>query len=278
MIIESDIDEQINEFFTRNIRELEAGRGHALAPGVRQFALNQVKMYFARLSEIAERVTDTEVKLTLPGQTTPSGRKFTIEGIVDIIRERDKTVLYDIKTHDTSDVVANVPDYEGQLNVYAHIWQTLRGEPLDEMAIISTRYPAAIEEALIDGDEEQLRSALAAWQPVVPIPFSPERVKDMVHEFGGVVDQIEDHEFPAPPLTILNATLPGMRSRFAVAICRNCDARFSCASYREYMRSSGGPVDATFRRYLNDLGDDLDQEEFLAASLDAAMSGTDIEA
>jgi hypothetical protein len=33
----------------------------------------------------------------------------------------------------------------------------------------------------------------------------------------------------------LNETMPGTRSiRFGTHVCRNCDARFSCASYRQY--------------------------------------------
>ena len=49
----------IEEAFERNLAELQADRGHALAPDVRATALNQVKLYWMRLREIAEKVTDT---------------------------------------------------------------------------------------------------------------------------------------------------------------------------------------------------------------------------
>ena len=160
--IEPAMEERIREFFERNLAELEADRGHALAPGVRRVALEQVKLYYRRLRDIADKVTDTEVRLGLPGQRTPAGRHFAIEGIVDIVRERDRTVLYDIKTHDSEEIRGNLTEYEKQLNVYAHIWQGLRGESLDETAVICTRYPRAVEQALLDQDEPALETALAA--------------------------------------------------------------------------------------------------------------------
>ena len=57
-------------------------------------------MYFRKMREVAETVSETEVKLTLPEQVSPHGNKFTIEGVVDIIRENESTTMYDIKTHD----------------------------------------------------------------------------------------------------------------------------------------------------------------------------------
>ena len=74
--------------------------GHALTDEGRQNAFNQILFYWKKLNSIAKKVTDTEVKLTLPEQITPDGRKFSIEGIVDIVREEDETWMYDIKTHD----------------------------------------------------------------------------------------------------------------------------------------------------------------------------------
>src|SRR5438132_4108752 len=182
------VDALINEAFERNLAELQADRGHALAPDVRTTALNQVKLYWKRLREIAEKVTDTEVRLNLPGQKTPAGRVFNIEGVVDIVRERDRTVLYDVKTHEADEIRGNLDEYEKQLNVYAHIWQGLRGEQLDETSVICTRYPRVVEEALIGGDEATLEKALATWDPVIPIPFDAKRVDAIIDEFGTVVD------------------------------------------------------------------------------------------
>ena len=270
-----DIDAQIEDFFQRNLRELEADRGHALAPGVRATALNQVKLYYRRLQEIAEKVTDTEVKLSLPGQHTPAGRPFTIEGVVDIVREKDRTVLYDIKTHDAVEIRANVGDYAKQLSVYAHIWQGLRQERLDETAVICTRYPRSVEQALAEGDDTALANALAAWEPVIPVPLEGQGLGELVHEFGETVDLIEDHRFAAPDLAVLQSTPPGLPARFAVSVCRNCDARFSCASYREYARHSSAGAESAFRQYLDDVGDEDEVEELRLAALEVAPPAID---
>jgi hypothetical protein len=264
------IDELIEEAFERNLAELQADKGHALAPDVRATALNQVRLYWRRLRDIAEKVTDTEVWLSLPGQKTPAGREFTIEGIVDIVREKDRTVLYDIKTHEAEEIRANLGEYEKQLNVYAHIWQGLRGERLDETSVICTRYPRPVEEALASEDDTALEETLAAWNPVIPIPFNPDRVDVIITEFGGVVDKIEDHRFSPRDLATLRTREPGLSAVFAVAICRNCDARFSCHSYRNYTLGAHASTEGRFRQYIEETLDDLEQEATRLAALDAS--------
>jgi len=263
------VDAFIEDSFERNLAELQADKGHALAPDVRTTALNQVKLYWRRLRDIAEKVTDTEVRLSLPGQTTPAGREFTIEGIVDIVREKDRTVLYDIKTHDADEIRGNLDEYEKQLNIYAHIWQGLRGERLDETAVICTRFPRAVEEALLSGAESAIQTAVTAWEPVIAIPFDPARVEAIIGEFGNVVDQIENHSFEPRDLATLKTLEPGLRTIFAVAVCRNCDARFSCRSYREYSMGSHTPTEGRFRQYIEETPDDLEQEAMRLAALDA---------
>lgn len=268
--IDEQVDAVIEEAFERNLAELQADKGHALAPEVRATALYQVKLYWKRLRDIAERVTDTEVRLNLPGQRTSAGREFNIEGIVDIVRERDRTILYDIKTHDSDEIRANLGEYQKQLNVYAHIWQGLRGEQLDETAVICTRYPRDIEQALLSGDEHKLNEAVSAWDPVIPIPFDPLRVNDVVAEFADIVDHIEDHHFSPRDLETLRSREAGLRAVFAVAVCRNCDARFSCQSYRDYAVGSSARAEGRFSQYIQEHLDDLEQELARTAGLDAS--------
>ena len=117
----------IRKMFDENFQRLRAESGHSLSPEVKNLAWQQVVLYWRRLRDIAESITDTEVRLNLPCQKTPKGRAFSIEGVVDIVREADRTTMYDIKTHDLNFVKENLPFYEKQLNVYAYIWQHLRG-------------------------------------------------------------------------------------------------------------------------------------------------------
>lgn len=94
---------------------------------------------------------------------------------------------------------------------------------------------------------------LARWSPVIPIPFEPEHVAETVRQFSEVVDLIEDGRFTPADLTTLHRLLPGATRTFASAeICRRCDARFSCASYRACAHAASQGVEASFREYFDD--------------------------
>jgi len=262
-----DIEQRLNEFFEENMAALALESGHSLTPEVKETARQQVLMYWRRLREVAERITDTEVRLSLPQQRSPAGRTFAIEGIVDIVREDERVVMYDIKTHDTEAIRANIEDYERQLNVYAHIWQNLRGQPLDETAVICTQLPEALRQAAMVRDERRIEHELTRWEPVIPIPFEPEHVTETVRQFGAVVDLIEDGCFAPTDLVTLQARLPGTTRTFASEICRRCDARFSCASYRAYAHAASQGAEVRFRQYFDDFGEETEQAERVAAGL-----------
>lgn len=262
-----DIEQRINEFFEENLAALALESGHSLSPEVRETARQQVLMYWRKLNKIALRITDTEVRLSLPQQTSPRGRTFAIEGVVDIVREDERVVMYDIKTHDTEAIKANIDDYERQLNVYAHIWQNLRGQHLDETAVICTQLPEALRQATSARDERRMVYEMARWDPVIPIPFDPEHVAETVHAFGAIVDRIEDGAFAPADLLTLQTRLEGTTRTFASEICRRCDARFSCASYRAYAHEASHGTEVRFRQYFDDFGDDVEQNERIVASL-----------
>ncbi|MFH1905960.1 MAG: PD-(D/E)XK nuclease family protein [Chloroflexota bacterium] len=270
---ELELEAYIRQVFEQNYEELRLDSGHAISPDVKRTALNQVLLYWRVLRDIAENVTDTEVRLNLPGQETPRGRDYTIEGVVDILREKDRTVMYDIKTHDADYVRANLDLYEQQLNVYAHIWKELRKQRLDEMAVIATDYPEAVRDALANENDDELAYALRQWQPVVPIEFDPRRLEETVKEFGQVVDAIEDGRFVPPPLEKLQEHMPGLRNiRFGTHVCRNCDARFSCSSYRQYAWLGGRQTaDRAIMQYLQEALTDAEQESWRSANLEVAL-------
>jgi len=274
----NDIESKIVQFFEENFEALRMESGHSLSPEAKVAALQQVLLYWRRLQHVAEKVTDTEVRLILPEQQTPRGRTFNIEGVVDIVRENDRTVMYDVKTHDAGDVRANVADYQKQLNVYAHIWQNLRGQRLDETAVISTAFPESVKIALQNGKDAQLQRELQQWQPLIPIPFSTENVKPTIHEFGETVDKIEDGEFAPPPLAKLKSKPAGMKVIFAVQVCRNCDARFSCSAYRAYSQTSRGAAESRFRYlFFDDTTSETERDDRVMAGLEAADLAENVE-
>jgi hypothetical protein len=264
---DDEIETFIRDVFEENFEQLRLESGHTISANAKEAALNQVLLYWRKLHDIAERITDTEVILSLPGQETPGGREYTIEGVVDIVREEDRVVMYDIKTHDADYIRANIELYQQQLNVYAFIWEELRKQPLDESAIISTAFPDYVGRAMDSGDSEQLQAALKRWDPIIPIVYDPAQRDRTLHEFGKVVDMIEEGEFEAPPVERLREKIPGPREeRFAVRVCRNCDARFSCDAYRSYVAPSGTASMAYF------IESDPDTEEWRTANLESLSS------
>ena len=260
------IQDKIDEFFERNYEMLRAEGGRPLTADLRKKALNQVRQYYAKMHEVAEKVTETEVKLTLPEQRTPAGRRFSIEGVVDIVREDDETWMYDIKTHQPDMIRDNQELYAEQLNVYAYIYQTLRGNKLDQTAIICTSFPPALDEALKQQNPARISREFAEWDPVIPIPFDQGGVEQMIQNFGEVIDRIEDKDFEPPSLSRLEESFGGGRGVFANKICRQCDARFSCESYRAFARKRYGRG-FDFRRFFTEDRDENAQEDWIAGNL-----------
>ena len=234
--------------------------GHSITRDTLEIARLQVLLYWRKLRDVAVNVTETEVTLTLPGQTTPDGRKFGIEGVADIVREDTRTVMYDLKTHSPEQIQGNRDTYAQQLNVYAHIWQMLREQPLDEQCIICTQLPRDLRDAALDRHRNPARFEhfLDMWQPLIHIDADKASVHDTVQKFGAVVDSIERGDFAPPHPAVLQDPAPGGRLAFARDVCRNCDARFSCNAYRTYIRggSRAGQFEKQFKQYLEDYGDD----------------------
>lgn len=266
-MIDPEIEKLIKEYFEQNYELLRLEGGHAMTDDVKQAAYQQVLLYFKKLQHIAEKVTETEVKLTLPDQTTPEGRKFNIEGIVDIVKEDNDTWMYDIKTHDADYVAGNIENYERQLNVYAHIYQELRGNQLDHTAVIATSIPSSLREALAGADAKRLDFELSKWDPVIEIPVDKHKVKATIDDFASIVDKIEGNCFEPASMETLKSRIPGANSIFAVNVCRNCDARFSCESYRTYAQQSGARSQGAYKKYFIDFGPEFQQQEFISANL-----------
>lgn len=266
MIKDDEMLQFIQGVFEENYELLRLEGGHSLSPHVKQLALQQVQFYWKKLKSLAENVSETEVKLTLPLQKTPKGRKYTIQGIVDVVREDNQTVLYDIKTHDVEFVRSHKENYEGQLNIYAHIWQTIHGQSLDGTSIIATGRTEELRSAIHSGDQKRLNEALERWEPEVPIHFDEKKVEQTLRAFGEVVDMIEDGEFAPPSIDKLRSKIRDNKL-FVDYVCRNCDIRFSCETFREYsFTSSRRKGDLLW--YYEDYGAEHERIEFLNANLE----------
>lgn len=276
---EEEIEQFILDAFKMNLEILRLETGMAITHEIKQTAFNQVRLYWQVLKEIALRVTDTEVRLSLPQQVTPRGRGFGIEGVVDIVQEENETWLYDIKTHDADFVRSNSEFYEDQLIIYSHIWQNIHQTPIDHTAIICTDYPQAVQEALMQDNPLNLARALERWQPVIEIEPDLSHISETIQDFAEVVDQIHDSEFAPPPVEKLEAPFStGQNIRFATRVCRNCDARFSCSAYRIYARHGRGQTEKNFLQYFAELEKAEPLEEWRTTNLDEALETGELRA
>lgn len=262
-----DFEAQIKILFDENYEFLKAEGGDVVTEFVRKEAFSQVLQYWKRNRPLIDKITESEVKLTLPGLRTPrKGIPYNLEGVVDIVREGGETWMYDLKTHERAAIESNLDGYKAQLNVYAYIWRGLRGNKLDNTAIISTPLPPALKNAIRSGNDEAIARERAAWDPIIPLGYSENEIERMIEEFGAVVEAIEDHEFQPPPTDRLTLKESKDRNIFAVRVCRNCDIRYSCASFRDYAKSSDRGNQG-FRRYLDDYGTENTAEAFIEGNL-----------
>lgn len=226
--------DELRYIFEDNFEELKFESRRSIAPHMKEFAWQQIKLYYEKLDYIASKVTETEAKLILPNQITPKGKNYTIHGVVDIVNEDDSIVMYDIKTHKSEDVKANKDIYKAQLNVYAYMWKNLRNSEIDNIAIIATSPPDDLKTAIYDNDEYKMNELIDRWNPLVDLHFDEEDVINQIMSFGETVDKIEDGIFEAPSIDKLKNIKNGQKMPFGTAVCRHCDARYSCNSYDEY--------------------------------------------
>lgn len=254
-----EIEDRITEMFEQNYEMLKLEGGHSLTLDTKKSALMQVLFYYRKLKLLAENVTETEVKLTLPEQLTPDGRKFSIEGIVDIVCKENEVRMYDIKTHDPDYIEANKQLYEKQLNVYAHIYQNLRGNKLDHTSVISTAFPENLKNAIVSEDENKIEEELVKWKPIIDIPFDENKVQETIQDFALVVDKIEKKCFTPPSAKTLKSKIEATNTIFATRICSNCDARFSCESFREYILKYNPRTKGNFNKYFQLIDNDINQ-------------------
>jgi hypothetical protein len=241
-----NIEDKIKEFLDIHFDLLKTESGSSVTENVKQAALMQVLLYWRRLKHVAKNVTETEVKLSLPNQSTSQKRKYGIDAVVDIVQTDQETIMYDFKTHDKALIKGNIEIYSRQLSIYMMIWnKTRKDKKIDRISIISTPPDDEIEIAyhgfnsgLIN--EKEFDRALKNWDPIINLEYSTESIEKVKNEFSEVVDKIESHQFAPRPYSEIIKVFKGTSDRsskkeklFLSFVCVNCDARFSCSSFRK---------------------------------------------
>jgi len=231
---DDEMEAFIQEAFEDELRQVEEETGQVANAFARREALRQVLLYWRKLRATAEKVEETEVRLVLPNRTSPAGRRYNLEGVVDIVAEDSGTMMYDLKTHEPEYVRAHPSQYAAQLNVYATIYEELKGRKIDGTGIVSTSLPARLRAALGAHDEAAVERQLADWEPLIRLPFTREGREATIADFGAAVDHIEEGDFAPPSLERLEEDYAGRGKSFGERICQNCDIRYSCSSYRAW--------------------------------------------
>lgn len=106
--------------------------------------------------------------------------------------------MYDLNTQEKEMIEENIQDCINQLNVYTHIWQHLRQNKVDNLAIISTAVPRELQKATDENNQAARHHYFKIWYTIIEIPFQQEGVDQMIEAFGEVVDHIENKDFEAP--------------------------------------------------------------------------------
>jgi hypothetical protein len=253
------------------LAEEETGvRANAFA---RREALRQVLLYWRKLRSVAEKVEETEVQLVLPNRVSPGGRRYNLEGVVDIVADASGTKMYDLKTHEPEYVHAHPGDYAAQLAVYATIYEELKGCRIDGTGVVATSLPMKLRAAISRNDPAAIDKEFQAWEPLINLPFTRESRDATIENFGRVVDCIEEGRFPPLPPERLEEDYAGRGRSIGERICQNCDIRYSCSTYRawrlegrkfrkdtvlEYFRlSENQEEDEQYRYTAHDPGDEI---------------------
>jgi hypothetical protein len=242
----TEFERRLRDRFEENYEYLRGlSGGHLVTESVKDAAFLQVLYYLRRNRELIGRITHSEVKLNLPERRTPRSRyRYSIEGAVDIVGEEDGIWMYDIKTTDRKSVLDHLDLYRGQLSVYAYIWTKLHGDNLKGIAVVTTALPDELKDAINAHNPGRIERLLKQWDPVVPLVYSEKSIENFIDDFGSVVEDIEDGRF--------SASHGRHGSAFVVEVCLNCDARYSCDTYRAYRaeldgtKSASDPADDEF--------------------------------
>lgn len=256
-----ELEDFIQQCFSENYSSMVHETGQNLSLKQQEAAIQQVIYYLYRMWDIAEKVTETEVKLVLSGQKTRKNRKYNLLGVVDLVSDNTGTKMYDLKTLDRDVILEDQDKFRKQLSIYSHIWKGIRDQNLDGAAIIATSVPGEIRKAIREFIEDpetkfnEFSTALTKVNPVISVEVNEELIQSFLTEFGDTVDKIEERVFTPASVVSLMTKQPGHNRDFGSLVCRKCDARYSCDSYREYIASSRGKVRALFSQYWDDEDD-----------------------
>ena len=185
-------EEQISHWFNANYTHLSRQERLHLSSGGQKAALDHILKYARRERGTWDRLSETEVKVSLAKEA------YLLKGHVDLVRGEDDTVeIIDFKSEKKPDLVSDrerIDRYRRQLEVYAHIIEGRTGQKISRMHLYYT------------GEDDS--------NPYVSFDKDTRSIDQTMEAFDGIVARIENKDFEI-------ATRPD-------GLCRNCDMKAYC--------------------------------------------------
>ena len=247
-----DIEQFIRQA-SRRTSTTRAESGHALSPEVKNAAFQQVLHYWRRLHDLAERITDTEVRLNLPNARRRAGSSASRAWWTSSARRNGRRCTTSRPTTRSSSARTGTLPGPAQ-HLRAHLVQA-RGAAPGQTAVISTHLPAAVKDAISGGDAETIADEMGRWEPVIPIRFDADNVETTIQDLGKVVNRIEGGKCSSASVARLRKR-DGERT-FGDRVCGSCDVR-NRARLREYADAPRGRIPPGSRRNYAPLADDAE--------------------
>ena len=185
-------DEKIENWFSANYAHLSQQERLYLNPGALNAALDHILRYARRERETWDKLSETEVEVSLVKDT------YILKGHVDLIRGEDNTLeIIDFKSEQKPDLdrdTERMDRYERQLEVYAHIIEGRTGHKISKMHLYFT------------GSDNT--------NPYVSFDRDAQSINQTMEAFDGIVGRIKNKDFEI-------TTRPDK-------ICANCDFKAYC--------------------------------------------------
>ncbi|MGC8483409.1 MAG: ATP-dependent DNA helicase [Thermodesulfobium sp.] len=184
----------IENWLEQNYKALLLSGLRPISQTQKEVALKQVINYFKQNHDILERISETEVNVSVEKED------YIITGKIDLLTSKDgKFEILDFKTPPKQENNSELIDrYFKQLCLYGYILKERYGKPVEKMYIYWT-------------SEERRKDALMEMR------YSEKDVEEAGRYFDEVVRKIKEENFKVsiPPDT--------------EKVCRECDFRFYCS-------------------------------------------------
>ncbi|MDI9348082.1 MAG: hypothetical protein QM538_06210 [Methylacidiphilales bacterium] len=271
---------KIREYFDNNVNEIKSQGSHTLNNHVITNAYIEVVAYWLKHEQMKNSIIASEEKIQENNINTTKGRVCSLQGVVDIMQYDDvemSAALFEIKTQPKEYLTDIAIQCEKQLSLCKEIWSkniNNKDKSITNTYVISTSVPRHIKQEIkklyltpessssVIQSNATLDSFIRDWDPILQINTNAKLARETIADCKEIVDQIEDYKFNPPPPSVLKKVMPVSKRPFGSEVCRHCDVRFSCESYKAFV-SSTNPKEIKDKILSDDTDTEFDIEMYL---------------